>query len=69
MKASTSSDPQPSTSGIKRKSEDKKPQGQPENKKGLWLGVDLTESDLESSSDEEEDDVKPKETKKAISCV
>ena len=51
---------QPGPSGLKRPAaatttttRAKKRNDPPAAKKGLWMGVDLTESDLESSSDEE----------------
>ena len=46
----------PSVSGVKRKAadaDDKKVKDKPVAKKALWIGVDLNESDLEDSSDEE----------------
>ena len=48
-------DLKPSVSGVKRKVADDKDKvkGKPETKKGLWIGVDLNDSDLEDSSDEE----------------
>ncbi len=58
--SSSSSDPQPSTSGLKRKAEPET-EGPEQKKKAaskakdVWVGVELSESDLESSSDEEED--------------
>lgn len=54
-----------STSGAKRKAQDKEPsQGSSSGKpKAFWVGVDLTESDLDSSSDDEEDEVPAKKSK------
>ena len=50
----------PSVSGVKRKAptdaNDKVKK--PEAKKGLWIGVDLNDSDLEDSSDDDESDSK-----------
>ena len=50
-------DLKPSVSGVKRKATediDKPEAGKPTSKKGLWIGVDISESDLEDSSDEED---------------
>ena len=48
-------DLKPSVSGMKRKAADdaEKVKGKPETKKGLWIGVNLNDSDLEDSSDDE----------------
>lgn len=45
----------PSTSGNKRKIEPPTRSSAPPDKKGLWMGVDLGESDLDSSDEEEEE--------------
>ena len=50
-------DMKPSVSGVKRKATEdiEKPEaGKPASKKGLWIGVDISESDLEDSSDEDD---------------
>jgi len=48
-------------SGTKRKAEEEKP-GPSKPKKGLWVGDGLTESDLEDSSDEDDDTGENKNT-------
>ena len=62
-------EPKPSTSGVKRKSDNEASSSkQPEAKKGLWMGVDLNDSDLDSSSDEEEEEVKKPVQKSAVAA-
>ena len=50
-------EPKPCTSGIKRKSNEPEAStskaGPPPKKKGLWIAADISESDLEDSSDED----------------
>jgi len=48
----------PGPSGTKRKADEKTSAVPPKPKKGLWVGDGLTESDLEDSSDEENEDKK-----------
>ena len=52
-------DLKPSVSGVKRKATDKETEEKAEEKppaakKGLWIGVDISESDLEDSSDDDD---------------
>jgi hypothetical protein len=72
--AAKAKEPQPSTSGLKRKAEEEKPAvAAVKPKKGLWMGDGLTESDLEDSSDEEEEEKKKtaasSNDKKAVAAV
>eukprot|EP00095_Tigriopus_kingsejongensis_P011961 snap_masked-scaffold476_size161517-processed-gene-0.29 protein:Tk11961 transcript:snap_masked-scaffold476_size161517-processed-gene-0.29-mRNA-1 annotation:"c1orf55 homolog" len=53
-KATHDAQPQASTSGVKRKIDDPPAATVSQPKKGLWMGVDLNDSDLETSSDEED---------------
>lgn len=55
-KEKDAAEPKAGTSGaVKRKAAPETPASRPvQNKKGLWMGVDLTDSDLESSSSDEE---------------
>ncbi len=56
-------EPQASTSGIKRKSDVTESKAPVPPKKGLWIGDGITESDLEDSSDEDEEDEPAKKKK------
>ena len=66
-KPSTSA--KPSTSGVKRKVEETATGGPSAPKKGLWIGDGLTESDLEDSSDEDEEAEKKVEGKSLSKAV